>query len=203
MLNVYMLRHGETRWNAEGNRYCGRTDLPLTERGEAQARAVRQQLKGLTFDAVYASPLVRSVRTAQVAGGGAPVEVDDRLIETDFGAWEGKSKEEFIAEDPVLWQRWMEDPEHVRAGGTGETAGEVIARVSGFYEDAQRRHPSGNILVVGHNGVNRFYLCWRLGMPVKHYRRFFLDNAAPTWFALEGDSFLFKSMNGLPGLYAR
>src|SRR5688500_12019612 len=99
MLNVYFLRHGQTAYNADNNRYCGRTDIPLTEKGIAQAELVQQQLKDISFDAVYSSPLQRAYRTAKIASGEKDVIKDDRLIEADFGGWEGKTKEEFIAEN--------------------------------------------------------------------------------------------------------
>ena len=90
MLNVYLLRHGETAYNADGNRYCGRTDICLTSKGLKQAEAAFNQLKGISPDAVYSSPLERARHTASIAAGGKPVETDHRLIEVDFGSWEGK-----------------------------------------------------------------------------------------------------------------
>src|SRR5690606_6205321 len=112
MLNVYLLRHGETAMNADGNRYCGRTDVVLTEKGIEQANIVRNQLKEVKLDAVYSSPLVRASHTAEIACGGVPVIQDNRLIEVDFGNWEGKTREEFIAENPLAWEQWCADPTH-------------------------------------------------------------------------------------------
>jgi alpha-ribazole phosphatase/probable phosphoglycerate mutase len=200
MLNVYLLRHGETPWNAAGNRYCGRTDVPLTEKGIGQASVVREQLKDIVFDAIYSSPLQRAFRTAEIASGGAEVIADDRLIEADFGKWEGKTREEFIAENPVDWDRWDLDPMAARAGGTGETARELISRVDHFFGDAFQRHPSGNILVVAHNGVNRLYLAWKLGMPVRYYRRLVQENSSVTLFSLDADGEIqLKLLNARPG----
>lgn len=185
MLNVYLLRHGETAWNADGNRYCGRTDLPLTERGVEQARSVSRQLEGTSFDAVYASPLQRACRTAQIASGGRDVITDERLIEADFGLWEGKTKEQFIVENEELWSGWMNDPTHAKAGGTGETALDVVRRVNAFYDSLLEKHRTGNVLVVAHNGVNRFYLAHKLGMNLKHYRKLVQDNSSVTLFTLD------------------
>lgn len=185
MLNVYFLRHGETAYNADNNRYCGRTDIPLTEKGLGQARLVGEQLKNISLDAVYSSPLERAFRTAQLAGGDRKVIADRRLIEADFGQWEGKTREEFIQEKGALWTDWNRDPLYTRAGGTGETAKEVIDRVDDFFRWAYTRHPSGHILVVAHNGVNRLYLAWKLGMEVRHYRRLVQENSSITLFSLD------------------
>src|SRR3990170_3919093 len=126
MLDVYFLRHGQTTYNADNNRYCGRTDIPLAEKGIAQADSVHQQLKHISFDAVYSSPLQRAFNTAQIASGKKDVIKDDRLIEADFGEWEGKTREEFISENEALWTNWMNDPWIARAGGTGETAQQIV-----------------------------------------------------------------------------
>ena len=185
MLNVYLLRHGQTAWNADNNRYCGRTDLELTPAGIQQAISVHRQLNDICFEAVYSSPLQRAQQTAKIAGGTEHIIVDDRLIEADFGNWEGKCKEEFIADDPAYWDRWINDPGITSAGNSGETAIQVIERVAGFFTWLVDRHNSGNVLVVAHNAVNRFYLSHKLGMPLKNYRRLFLDNSSVTMFELD------------------
>lgn len=198
MLNVYLLRHGQTAWNADGNRYCGRTDLPLTDIGNEQAHAVKQQLQQLSFDAVYASPLQRASQTAAIASQGMAVQTDERLIEVDFGLWEGKSKEAFISEDESLWSAWMNDPATAKAGGTGESGMEVISRVNDFFISLAQAHPAGKILIVAHNGVNRLYLAHKLGMPLKNYRKLELDNAAVTQFTLDGaGELILKRLNSL------
>jgi alpha-ribazole phosphatase/probable phosphoglycerate mutase len=183
MLNVFLLRHGQTAWNEDNNRYCGRTDIPLTEKGIRQAEAVREQLKDIAFKGVYSSPLERAYRTASIATGASVVK-DDRLIEADFGNWERKTKEEFIAEDPLPWNNWMSDPALHRAGGTGETGMEIVTRVDDFFRELLLWHSSGNVLVAAHNGVNRLYLAYRLGMPLKNYRMLVQDNASVTVFTL-------------------
>ena len=185
MLNVYLLRHGQTQWNADGNRYCGRTDIPLTDTGIRQAQFVREQVRDLRFDALYASPLQRAYRTAQIAGGEQKVIADPRLIEVDFGNWEGKTREAFVKENAPVWDAWNHDPAVSRAGGLGETAMDVIRRVDEFFEDALKKHGPANILVVGHNGVNRLYLAYKLGMHLRHYRRIVQENSSVTLFSLD------------------
>lgn len=189
MLTVYLLRHGETLWNADGNRYCGATDIGLTEKGIRQADQAAAALKGVSLDAIYSSPLQRALRTAQIASGvlNEEVIIDQRLIEANFGEWEGKTKEEFITENPDLWNAWCQAPDHTRAGGNGETAMDVVNRVENFFREIAGKHPSGTILVVAHNAVNRFYMAWKLGMPLKNYRKLVQENSAVTLFSLDTD----------------
>lgn len=198
MLRVYLLRHGETTFNADGNRYCGRTDAELTEKGMAQARRMEALLGDVQFDAVYASPLKRSYITAEVAiRGRHTVNIEERLIELDFGGWEGKTRPEFVAENPALWEDWSEAPDLVKAGGTGDTALSVVRRVDDFFEEMKTRHKGKTILVVAHNGVNRLYLAYKLGMPLKNYRRIVQENSALTIVEFGGGvEFSLLKLNG-------
>jgi alpha-ribazole phosphatase/probable phosphoglycerate mutase len=184
MLTIYLLRHGQTAYNADNNRYCGRTDIPLTEKGIQQAELVRAQLTGIDFDGVYASPLQRAANTAKLASG-REVTTDQRLIEVDFGQWEHKTQAEFVAENASLWNNWDNDPAITRAGGTGETGLEVVTRVDAFFTELQQKHSSGNFLVVAHNGVNRLFMAYKLGMPLKNYRQLVQQNSAITRFTLD------------------
>lgn len=193
MLKVFLLRHGETQYNADGNKYCGLTDISLTDLGLHQASLVNSQLRGVDFDAVYASPLKRAKLTAELATA-ADVLTDPRLIEMDFGLWEGKTKEQFIPENEQLWSNWLADPAVTRAGQTGENAAQVIRRMDDFFSEMILRHPSGKIVVVAHNGVNRLYLAHKLGMPLANYRRLAIENSCLCEFSLsdEGELTLHK-----------
>ncbi|MCO5237323.1 MAG: histidine phosphatase family protein [Chitinophagaceae bacterium] len=196
MLKVILLRHGETAYNADGNRYCGRTDIGLTEKGVHQAEKVSNALGGYNINAVYSSPLLRACRTAAIASGGSRVITDNRLIEVDFGLWEGKTKAAFNAENPELWQQWINDPGRIRAGGTGETGNEVVKRVNGFFEEMLGRHRNQTIMVVGHNGINRLYMAFKLGMPLSNYRQIEQENSSVTIFALDDENvFTLKKLN--------
>lgn len=189
MLKIYLLRHGQTAWNADNNRYCGRTDIPLTEKGLSQAAEVKKQLLGIEFAAVYSSPLQRAYTTAGIASGKDVIR-DDRLIEADFGTWENKTKEEFIAENESLWTNWMSDPAIYRAGGTGETGSEIVTRVDDFFNSLLQKYSSGNVMVVAHNGINRLYMAYKLGMPLKNYRQLVQENSAITRFELDNNGTL-------------
>jgi len=180
------LRHGETAYNADGNKYCGRTDIPLTEKGMAQANRMKALLKDYSFDQVFSSPLIRARTTAEIAAGNKDlVQTDDRLIEVDFGQWEGKSSEEFRAEDPDSWNNWLSDPAAFRAGNTGENASQVLERLNGFYQELMDKYDGQTILVVGHNGVNRLFMASQLEMPLRNYRKIVQENSALTLITLD------------------
>ena len=99
---VYLARHGETAWTVSGQ-HTGLTDLPLTERGERNARSLGERLRGLTFAGVLVSPLQRAMRTCELAGFGAVCQVDRDLVEWDYGQYDGRRTPEIQAERPG-WQ---------------------------------------------------------------------------------------------------
>lgn len=96
---VYLARHGETAWSVSGQ-HTGLTDLPLTERGERNARSLSDRLRGLSFDVVLTSPLQRARRTCELAGFGALAEVEQDLVEWDYGNYEGRTTAEILRERP-------------------------------------------------------------------------------------------------------
>ncbi len=189
MLTIYLLRHGQTAYNADGNKYCGRTDVTLTEIGIQQAEKMHVLLKERKFDAIFSSPLVRALQTAKIATGRPEnVQVDGRLMEIDFGEWEGRRPEEFQQTDPQSWNNWLEDPFDNRAGRTGESGAEVLERLNSFYNELLAKYDGKTVLVVGHNGINRFFMSSRLGMPLKNYRMLVQENSALTEVTIATDS---------------
>jgi len=97
-LTLYLCRHGDTAWSAE-RRLAGRVDIPLIEAGEQHARQLGDRLRMVSFDRVLVSPLGRTRRTAELAGLGS-AEVDERLLEMDFGRYEGLTVDEIRREQP-------------------------------------------------------------------------------------------------------
>src|ERR1700739_2053868 len=96
---IYLARHGETAWSLSGQ-HTGITDLPLTERGERNARRLGERLRGMNFAKVLTSPLPRAARTCELAGVGAGAEVDRDLLEWNYGEYEGRRTAEILAELP-------------------------------------------------------------------------------------------------------
>jgi probable phosphoglycerate mutase len=99
---VYLARHGETAWSLTGQ-HTGLTDLPLTERGERNARSLGQRLTGINFVRVLTSPLQRARRTCELAGFGTTAQLDRDLVEWNYGQYEGRRTAEILAERPD-WQ---------------------------------------------------------------------------------------------------
>src|SRR6266481_3968189 len=94
---VYLARHGETAWSLSGQ-HTGLTDLPLTKRGERNARSLGERLAGLTFATILTSPLQRAARTCALAGYAVEAEVDRDLLEWDYGQYEGRRSEDIHKE---------------------------------------------------------------------------------------------------------
>ncbi|MGA8272182.1 MAG: histidine phosphatase family protein [Candidatus Sulfotelmatobacter sp.] len=117
---VYLARHGETAWTVTGQ-HTGLTDLPLTERGEHNARRLGERLIGLTFAKVLTSPLSRAKRTCELAGFGNVAEVDPDLDEWDYGKYEGRLTVDIMAERPG-WQLFRD------GCPGGESPDQVVAR---------------------------------------------------------------------------
>jgi len=97
---IYLARHGQTAWSLTGQ-HTGLTDLPLTERGERNARRLGARLSGLEFAKVFSSPLKRAWPTCELAGFGAAAVVDPDLVEWDYGAYEGVTTAEVRKSAPT------------------------------------------------------------------------------------------------------
>jgi len=175
----YLVRHGESAWNAE-NRLCGRSDTPLSEAGRRQAKRLAQRLKTIPFEAFYTSPLVRAAETARLLGevvGLEPVP-DQRLVELDYGQWEGRTLPDIMENDAQAFRAWDAKPAHLAPPG-GETGLVAQQRVVSFLDSLAAQHQQGRVLVSFHKTVCRLAICHVLGMAPDEYRRkLILYNAA-------------------------
>lgn len=151
-MNLYFVRHGQTDWNVE-HRTQGWTDIPLNETGIKQAESLRDKLAqlGPKIDAVYASPLQRARRTAEIAtDGNYKIILDDRLKERNCGEFEGKPRESIFNNYNIDFL----DPE-VNSGAFGvEPINDMTTRVRAFLDELKTRYPDdANILIFTSNGV--------------------------------------------------
>jgi broad specificity phosphatase PhoE len=166
---VYVARHGETAWTLSG-KYTGLTDLPLTERGERNARRLAERLRGLTFAKVFTSPLQRAARTCELAGFGAVAEVDRDLVEWDYGHYEGRRTAEIRKERP--------DWELFRDGCPGgESPAEVAARADRVV--SRVRAVPGDALLFSSGHFIRVLATRWIGLEVTaNAKRFMLSTAS-------------------------
>jgi probable phosphoglycerate mutase len=158
-----LLRHGATEWSLSGQ-HTGRTDIPLVEQGREQAREAGKRLAGVAFEQVLASPLLRAMETATLAGFTPQVEPD--LMEWDYGAYEGMTSADIRQEHPG-WTLWTDGvPEGERAAEVGRRADRVIEQV---------RRTRGDTLLVAHGHILRVLTGRWLGLPPAAGRLFALD----------------------------
>ncbi len=166
MLELWLVRHGETVWNAAG-RVQGSSDPELSETGREQARRLGLRLERTTFTSVVSSDLRRAVQTAQSALPGV-IQTDPRLRELDFGAWEGQTWGEVAAADPDALAAWYANP-YVHAPTGGESYAALEKRTRGWLETLPK---SGRVLAVTHGGPIRSLLYGLTGVPDGHTWRF-------------------------------
>ncbi|TYQ30760.1 histidine phosphatase family protein [Pseudanabaena sp. UWO310] len=169
-LNLYLLRHGETIYSRTGG-YCGELDPELTDNGVKMAIAFGKAHQAIAWDAVFVSPMKRTIATAKplCEAIGAEMQFREGLKELRYGKWEGLSNE-FVREnykDDYL--RWLSEPAWNPPTG-GETAVQLASRASLVVAEIQERYPSGNVLVVSHKATIRVILCNLLGIDLGRYR---------------------------------
>jgi broad specificity phosphatase PhoE len=165
---IYLARHGETAWSQAG-RHTGLTDLPLTESGEDNARALGHRLIGFSFDKVLTSPLQRASRTCQLAGFSAMTEVDPDLVEWNYGEFEGLRTAEIGSKRPG-WNLFRD------GCPGGESPEEVGARADGVLKRICAEH--GNILLFSSGHFLRVLALRWLGLEPALGRFLMLNTAS-------------------------
>lgn len=182
MLTFVLTRHGLTeRSNPEQHLGQG-IDIGLSSDGRAQAAALAGRIGGEHFERVVSSPLLRARQTAAAVAGDRPVEIDPRLAEMDYGAWEGLTYEQIDELGAERRRLWVESPDTLSCPG-GESGNDVADRAAAFLADLVAwASPAGAaelvVLAVAHSTLNRVLLCVALGVPVRQFRRRFAQGQA-------------------------
>jgi broad specificity phosphatase PhoE len=171
LIKIYIARHGETAWNAEG-RIQGRSDPDLSPKGVAQSQALLEQLKGRPLSALYTSTLQRSIRTAQPIATflNLPIQKQPELDEMAFGIMEGVQVSSFNEDLREEWERFKENRFTYRIPGA-ENFTDVANRLRPFKEKILREHTGQEILIIGHMIVNRFLIGMLLEYPLEEIQR--------------------------------
>ena len=184
MLTLVLTRHGLTT-RSDPEQHLGQTvDVPLSDDGRVQAIALAERLAPIAFERIVSSPMLRARQTAEAIGEvpcATPrpaIETDRRLLEMDYGAWEGLTYEQIDANDAVSRAAWEADPATIRCPG-GESGDDVARRARSFLDEliasdlgqddpaSPRERP---VLVVAHSSLNRVLLCVALRIPIAQYR---------------------------------
>lgn len=189
MLQLVLVRHGQTEWSRD-KRHTGRTDIPLTPEGVREAQRVRAELERREFTRVLSSPLSRALETARLAGLGDRVETRDELLEWDYGEYDGITTAEIHETRPgwVLWREGCpggESPEDV-----GARADELLAELS---------QTDGDVAVFGHGHMLRVLTARWVELPASQGSRFVLETATISVLGWEHDWHSIRTWNARSG----
>lgn len=197
MLELWLIRHGETDWNLI-KRWQGHTDVGLNPRGLQQAAALARRLQAQIFDGVYASDLGRTRTTAAIAYPRAAPVLDSRLREMNFGRFEGKNWNEMTLDERATIDAWWEDPYHTRVP-QGESFQDLEQRLVAWRASLPK---TGRFLVFTHGGPIRSLLWEVLGPPRKREWTILLNNAGLTRLSYENDRVTIITVNDCAHLEA-
>jgi broad specificity phosphatase PhoE len=211
-VELYLVRHGETEWS-RARRHTGRTDLPLSPAGEAEAKALGAHLRGLEVDRVLSSPLTRATSTARLAGFGDRLEEHSALVEFDYGQYEGLTTREIRASRPG-WDLFRDGcPGGETVGAVADRARSLVAELAagtnppgdhpdrpedhpgrpdqpsgaplGGSPDPSRPDPPGRVMLFGHGHQLRILSACYLGLPPEAARHLFLGTASLSVLGVE------------------
>jgi probable phosphoglycerate mutase len=175
---VYFFRHGETAWSLSGQ-HTSRTDIPLTEQGEQNARELGQRIQSVRFDRVLTSPRERARRTCELAGLGAAAEVEPDLAEWDYGDYEGRRSVEIRRGRPD-WNLFRDGCPHGESpGDISERADRLIARIRSY---------EGNVAAFSHGHFGRVLAVRWIGLPVIEAEHFLLSTASISILGFDNNS---------------
>lgn len=179
MTILVLVRHGHVEGIAPP-RFRGRTDVPLSPTGEAQARLTAERIARSWRPAVvHASPLARCISTASAiaAATGAAVATAADLTDLDYGDWRWQTHDAVKRGDPERYARWHDAPDIVRFPN-GESLQDMAARTADMLRAVVGRDTDGTVVLVGHDSTNRVLLTQLLGLPLSAYWRLAQDPCA-------------------------
>ena len=174
---IYLVRHGETEWSLSGQ-HTGRSDIPLTAKGEEAARGLAARLQGVPASAVWSSPSQRARNTCSLAGFGANAVIKDDLAEWDYGAYEGITTKEILLKRPG-WQLFRDGcPDGEAVADIGARADRIIAEL---------RQANAPVLIFSSSHFLRVLGARWLGLPPEDGSRFILDTTSISVLGYEHD----------------
>ena len=187
MKEIYLIRHGETEWNRV-EVFRGRTDIPLNERGIAQARAASESLKDIKIERIFSSPLLRAKQTANEFSGthNLKVEIIEGFTDLDCGLWHGKTLTGVKADYPDLYRMWEETPHLLTIPG-GESLGNRSRRAVKALKNVINGMNDGIAVIISHRVVTKLLIMNVLGINKGHFWQIRQDNACINRFFFSGN----------------
>jgi broad specificity phosphatase PhoE len=189
MRRLTLVRHALTDWNANG-RLQGHLDCPLSVEGVTQAHALANRVGGSEIDLLYASPLKRAHDTARLAFPESAIVTEPRLMELDFGVFQGKTPDE--NEGHEAWAWWHEDP-FLRRIPEGESYGDLMTRVVSWFDELPE---VPHIVALTHSGPIQMIIAHVMGVEHPRWRkRIFLRHTSLTRLLFRDDEVLIERVN--------
>ena len=188
MTRIVLIRHGQTIWNRE-QRFRGQADVELDEFGQRQAKATGRYVAARwPVVAVYASPLQRTMQTAQAIARAQELTAVPLggLLDINFGEWQGQQSKEVAQRSPELFRAWQQYPHTVHFPG-GEKLDDVRGRIVAALDDVVARHKGQKVALVSHTVANRMLLCAVLGWGNERFWRLRQETCAVNVFDVEKD----------------
>jgi alpha-ribazole phosphatase len=193
---IYLIRHGKIHREDDQRRYIGQIDLPLAKEGISQAQNLQKRFERADISAVYCSSLLRSIQTAKIIvdSRSLPIILREDLREINMGEWEGCTFGEIAQRFPNEFKARGVDIVSYRVPG-GESFADCNRRAVAALEDIMVS-TSGNLMIIGHAGLNRLLLCHMLGMPIKNIFRIGQDYGCLNVIQCGNTGYQVKLMNG-------
>jgi probable phosphoglycerate mutase len=196
MTRIVLVRHGHVDWIAP-ERFRGRAELALSDLGRRQAQAVADYIaRTWNPEAIYTSPLdrCRDIGAAIAAPFKLEPQVADGLCDIDYGQWQGLTREQATERWPHEIEMWFRAP-HLAAIPGGETLTALSSRAAAALLEILRAHPSGTVVLVGHDSVNRALLLFALELPLSKYWHLRQEPCGLNELFFENDTFVIRSIN--------
>lgn len=184
---LLVIRHGQTEWSRLG-KHTGRTDIPLTDQGRAEAMDAARTLRGWSLERSYTSPLSRAMETAQIVAPACGIAIDGDLLEWDYGDVEGETTPQTRERIPG-WSVWT----HEIAGG--ESIDEVGARADRFLARFDAEMSGGNAVVFAHGHLLAILIARWCGLPAVEGRRFALATATVSLLGWHREDRVVRALN--------
>ena len=195
MTELILVRHGRTAWNKEP-RFRGQADIPLDEADMAQARATAERLSEYPVAAVYSSPLIRAMATAQPIAQkqGIKVQPHNGLIDINFGKLQGLPPQQVREQDADLLDSWLKTP-HKVTFPDGESLNDVRDRFTNALNELTARHANETVVLLSHMVALKVALCVVLGLDNSHFWQIAQNTCAINIVSAENGNYIIKLIN--------